>query len=133
MTSKYDGHDALDELYWRSEILQAMYWMRGEELASEVGPDQLAQFLVAETGIVASFMRRLAGDGYLEAVDDDDGPAVRYRLTAFGAAEGGRSFADEFADLTRPGHGECAPGCWCQNPEHAGEPCPSHAGAHHGP
>jgi len=42
----------------------------------------------------------------------------RYELTATGVREGGRRFADEFANLTRPGHGECAdPNCQCQRTE----------------
>jgi hypothetical protein len=40
-------------------------------------------------------------------------------------AEGGRSFHDEFAELIKPAHAECGPGCWCKDPKHAGEPCPS--------
>jgi hypothetical protein len=39
--------------------------------------------------------------------------------------EGGRRFNDEFRDLTRQAHGECAPGCWCHTPEGEGRPCPS--------
>ena len=39
----------------------------------------------------------------------------RYALTEEGAREGGRRFADEFKDLTKPGHGECGdPDCECQ-------------------
>ena len=32
---------------------------------------------------------------------------------------------DEFADFIKPAHAECGPGCWCKDPNHAGEPCPS--------
>ena len=134
------GADALDELYWRAEILQAMFWMRGEGLAGEVGPARLAEFLAAEPTIVADQMRRLVADGYLELGDgrwemgDGEGsspspishlPSPAYRLTPLGVAEGGRSFRDEFAGLTRLAHGECGPACWCKDPDHAGDPCPS--------
>lgn len=124
-----DGREALDELFWQDEILQAMFWLQGEGLAETVGSAQLAQFLVAEGHTVAQQMSRLADEGYLECLP---GRERRYRLSEKGRQEGGQSFQEEFADLTRPGHGECAAGCWCHDPAHAGKPCPSHAEAPHG-
>ena len=135
-----NGAEALDELYWTAEILQALYWMRGEGLAREVSPAALAQFLVADGAIVIEQMQRLAAEGYLERTIDgctsarvpgvpaDGGicPHTAYRLTPLGVAEGGRSFQDEFEGLTKQAHGECGPRCWCKDPERAGEPCPSH-------
>lgn len=115
------GPAALDDLRWQDEILQAMYWMQGEGLAEAVSSARLAQFLVSEPRLVARQMGRLAAGGYLELVP---GRPRRYRLTEIGRLEGGRRFQDEFADLTRPGHGECAPGCIC----HTGAPCPGHHG-----
>jgi hypothetical protein len=117
---RVDGRTALDALFWRAEILQAMYWMRGEGIANRFAPAQLADFLVASCDVVACQLRDLEIDGYLTS--DETG----YELTPLGVAEGGRSFQDEFGDLTRPAHYECGPGCWCQDPEHIGEPCPSH-------
>ncbi len=38
MTVGQASADALDALYWRAEILQALYWMRGEGLADAVAP-----------------------------------------------------------------------------------------------
>ena len=128
-----NGREALDDLYWRAEILQALYWMRGEGLAAEVAPTALAQFLVAEPAVMADQFQRLVAAGYLEVADDQNGPAdlagerAHYRLTAPGAAEGGRSFRDEFEGLTRRAHGECGPTCWCKDPDHTGDPCPSEA------
>jgi len=122
MTVGQAGADALDALYWRAEILQALYWMRGEGLADAVAPASLASFLAAEPATVDRELRRLTEDGYLVGVDRG---AVQYRLTDRGVAEGGRSFHDEFAAMTRPAHGECGPACWCRDPKHAGEPCPS--------
>lgn len=128
MSVEQGGREALDELFWRAEILQALYWMRGEGLADAVEPAMLAGFLVAEPALIAGYLGRLAGEGYLEPLAAaDDAPPARYRLTPRGVSEGGRSFHDEFADLIHQGHGECAPGCACHHPEHAGQPCPSHA------
>jgi hypothetical protein len=125
VTTLSDGKAALDALYWRAEILQAMYWMRGEGLAADVDPVRLAQFLDVDPAIVDVQMRGLAGDGFLIEVSD-----ACYELTQQGVTEGGRSFQDEFAALTHTAHYECAPGCWCHDPDHIGEPCPSTPAPH---
>lgn len=114
------GEHALDALYWRAEILQALYWMRGEGIDCEVEATRLAEFLAADSDHISQQMRTLESEGYLECAGES-----RYALTPAGVAEGGRSFADEFADLTHAAHYECAPGCWCHDPDHVGEPCPS--------
>jgi hypothetical protein len=111
---------ALDELFWRDEILQALFWMRGEGIADSASPSEIARFLAAEEAVVGAALEGLAADGYLDRVAID-----RYRLTALGVAEGGRRFRDEFAGLTQQAHGECGPGCWCHDPDHEGEPCPN--------
>jgi hypothetical protein len=118
-----DGAAALEALYWRDEILQAMFWMAGEGLADAATAPDLARFLAADPGVIAAEFARLAAGGYLERIEGSD--AGDYRLTEIGRLEGGRSFQDEFDELTRQAHGECAPGCTCQDPRHAGEPCPS--------
>lgn len=123
MSTKRDGQSALDELFWQDEILQAMFWLQGEGLADAVSSAKLAQLLAAETRTVSRQLGRLAAGGYLERLP---GRPVRYRLTEMGRLEGGRSFQDEFADFVHRGHGQCAPGCWCHDPAHAGEPCPGH-------
>lgn len=124
MPWKSTGRAALDELFWRDEVLQAMFWMKGEGLADAVSSADLARFLGGDAHVIGRQMSRLVAGGYLERLAGR--PAV-YRLTEMGRLEGARSFRDEFADLTRLAHGECAPGCWCHDPAHAGEPCPSHS------
>ncbi|MBW3623655.1 MAG: MarR family transcriptional regulator [Armatimonadetes bacterium] len=149
MTDDSTGPEALDALFWRSEILQALYWMRGEGLASAVTPTDLARFLVMEAAVIAREMARLAEGGYLERAGSSGEPEepekavpagyagkdgaeeVRYCLTESGLAEGERSFHDEFADYLHRGHGECSDDCWCKDPAHAGKPCPTHEKAHH--
>ena len=127
------GREALDGLYWRDEILQALYWMRGEGLAEVVTPTTLAAFLAADLVPLRDHLERLADEGFVErtAASADDQRRA-YRLSPLGAEEGSRSFHDEFADLTRPTHGECTPDCRCHDTEHAGEPCPSHPERQHG-
>ncbi len=102
----------LDDLYWRDEILQILYWFRGEGLGEAVTARDLLSFLGAEEPLVEHHLQRLADEGY---VARQEGEPPRYQLTEWGVAEGGRRFADEFAGLTGQAHGECNnPNCSCQ-------------------
>lgn len=105
----------------RDEVLQVMYWMLGEGLAHEVDASYVARFLVVPEADVAHALRGLR-EARLVLRGGAEGT---YRLTKQGIEEGGRRFDDEFRDLTRQAHGECAPGCWCHSPEGEGRPCPS--------
>lgn len=116
-----DGHAALEALFWRDEILQALYWLHGEGLADVVDAARLAELLVADRAVIDAQLDRLVAAGYLRIV----GGGPSYRLTDLGRLEGGRSFRDEFEGLTRQAHGECGSDCWCNDPEREGEPCPS--------
>lgn len=101
--------DALRVLYWRSEILQVMYWLRGEGLGTVADAGLLERFLGVEAAVGVGYLDRLVLDGYLETVADG------YVLSESGLAEGRTEFAMSFADLTRPAHGECSADCWCHN------------------
>jgi hypothetical protein len=101
--------EALRALYWRSEILQVMYWLRGEGLGEVVDATLLERFLGVDASIGVGYLDRLVDDGYLEAVPGG------YVLSETGLAEGKTEFALSFADLTRPAHGECSADCWCHN------------------
>ncbi len=101
--------DALRELYWRSEILQVMYWLKGEGLGEVVDAPLLERFLGVEAAVGVGYLDQLVVDGYLDHVPDG------YVMSATGLAEGKTEFALSFADLTRPTHGECSADCWCQN------------------
>jgi hypothetical protein len=116
---------ALEELFWRDEILQALFWMRGEGLVERVTPLELARFLAVDEVFIAGKLAGLEANGYLERLASQAGSAPTFRLTPLGVQEGGRSFKDEFAGLTAQAHGECRPGCWCHDPEREGEPCPN--------
>lgn len=106
---------ALRRLYWRDEILQVMFWIEGEGLGDEVDAPTVARFLGIEADVATQYLDRLVEDGHLHR---DEHP--RYRLSPEGRQDGSRIFAAEFADLTRPGHGECGPDCWCHaSPEEA--------------
>ncbi|MBA2476279.1 MAG: hypothetical protein H0V40_10040 [Actinobacteria bacterium] len=99
----------LDALRVREEVLQAMYWMRGEGLADAPTAEELARFLAVPAPTLTPYLDRFTVEGHLER------SGAGYALTARGAELGKRSFADEFAGLTGQGHGECDEDCWCHD------------------
>ncbi len=107
--------EALRALFWRDEILQMMFWIKGEGFGDQVDPALVERFLGVEAGVAGRYLDRLADEGLLGRTAEG-----RYELTEEGERSGARIFADEFADLTRPAHGECGPDCWCHvSPEEA--------------
>src|SRR5215210_3757912 len=95
-----DGAAALEALYWRDEILQALYWLQGERLDDAMNAERLAQLLVADLAIVRTELDRLAEGGYLEELPGSSPyTAHTYPLTEIGRIEGARSFQDEFDGL----------------------------------
>ncbi len=99
--------DALRALYWRSEILQVMYWLRGEGLGDVVDATLLERFLGVDAAVGVGYLDRLVEEDYLEREHDG------FVLSPRGLQEGKTEFALSFADLTRPAHGECSADCWC--------------------
>ena len=103
------------QLAARDEILQVMYWLHGEELAKEVTADDLARWVSLDAMQIRSLLVDLAESKLVEALPSSDSNGARFRLTETGLKEGGRRFADEFAELTKPGHYECGdPNCECR-------------------
>jgi hypothetical protein len=107
----------LEVLKVRDELLQAMYWMRAEGLAERPTVRELSTFLAVPADTLAAYVGRFVDDGYLAPADDG------WCLTAVGEEAGKRGFADEFADLTKPGHGECDDDCWCHDSPDAAADC----------
>lgn len=107
----------VDELYWRDEILQVMYWYRGEGFGEALTVRDLQTFLPADVYLLATQMEAMVHEGYLVHVvhgqEERKGETSpqHYTFTAYGASEGARRFADEFAGLTGQAHGECGPDC----------------------
>ncbi len=109
-------HDpSIDALFWRDEILQIMFWLKGEGLASEATIEDIRQFLGVESNLIQFHLDEAVKDGYLNFHPDPAGMPLgnRYSLSEFGRKEGGRRFADGFSELTKPAHGECAADCDC--------------------
>jgi hypothetical protein len=109
------SNSALDALFWRDEILQVMFWMRGEGLAEVVSAQELQVFLTGDIKTLQFYLEQFAHEGYLIRHPDPAGMlnATRYSLSELGRQEGGRRFSDEFAGLQKSAHGECNADCDC--------------------
>jgi len=109
-------HPSIQQLAACDEILQVMYWLRGEGLAAVVAASDLSRWIGLPGEAIGSLLQRLAATGLVERVEEPVADRTpRYALSALGVREGGRRFADEFASMTRSAHGECRdPNCECQ-------------------
>lgn len=104
-----------EHLVARDELLQVMYWLRGESIAREVKANELTRWTNLEPLQVHSLLVDLVEAKLVEIAPEAEGNDTRFRLTDSGVKEGGRRFADEFAELTKPGHYECSdPNCECR-------------------
>lgn len=103
--------------YWREEILQVMFWIEGEGFGDAADVTTLERFLGLSAGTLGKYLDRMVEDGLLL---NEEG---QYSLSEDGRREGSRVFAEEFADLTRPAHGECGPDCWCHASLDEAEAC----------
>ncbi len=97
--------DPVAALRCRDDILQAMYWMRGEGFGEEADAESLVSFLIVDETLLREQLAILVEEGYMEE------SGGRYRLSELGVKEGGRRFADEFAGLQSTAHGQCGPDC----------------------
>ncbi|MEO5839784.1 MAG: hypothetical protein ABIQ73_07645 [Acidimicrobiales bacterium] len=116
---------ALRALYWRSEILQVMYWLRGEGFGDFVDAPLLERFLGVNAEIGLTYLDRLVDEGYLQR----DGEW--FVLSESGLEQGAVEFATSFSDLTRPAHGECSDDCWCHASVEEAEACAAERTGHH--
>lgn len=116
--------EALRALYWRSEILQVMYWLRGEGLGDVVDAALIERFLGVDAAVGVTYLQRLVAEGYLERAGDG------FALSPRGLQEGAEEFAASFAELTRPAHGECSADCWCHVSVEEAEACARERAAH---
>jgi DNA-binding IclR family transcriptional regulator len=88
------------------EVLQIMYWLQGEGLTPTPSAGDLSRFLDWPAGRLERVLDDMARVGLVETQIFTNGP-TRFILSAEGLREGARRFSEEFAAMTRPGHGEC--------------------------
>ncbi len=117
--------DALRAMFWRSEILQVMFWLRGEGFGDLVDPPLIEKFLGVDSRVGISYLDRLVAEGYLERDGD------WYNLSALGREQGAIEFATSFSELTRPTHGECSADCWCHNSPDEADACQAQRAGDH--
>ena len=107
-----DGDRFTSDLAAIDEILEVMFWMHGEALAARVSARDLLRFVAIDHAHLSRLLETLTSRGWIARDGTDEPP--RYSLTDVGRQEAGRRFADEFAEMTKPGHGECGdPDCEC--------------------
>lgn len=102
----------MNSVQCQDEILQMMYWMRGENLGDQVTVEQLNRFLRIDERELEGALFQLAARGLIAAAPE------RYCLTERGVVEAGRRFLDEFSSvLGKEDHLSCSdPNCDCQAP-----------------
>ncbi len=100
--------EALRNLYWRSEILRVMYWLRGEGLGDLVDVPMVRRYLDIGVDECRLQLSGLVEEGSIVA----DG--AWYSIAPEGLADGEVEYATLFSDLARPSHGPCSDECWCQ-------------------
>ncbi|MFN2489499.1 MAG: hypothetical protein ABR529_07150 [Actinomycetota bacterium] len=110
--------DSLRALFWRDEILQLMFWIKGEGLGDSVDATILERFLGVGEHVGVQYLDRLVDEGLLTR----DATGL-YELTPDGQELGARVFSEEFSELTKPAHGECGPDCWCHASPEEAEAC----------
>ena len=105
-------------IYCQDEILQMIYWMRGEGLGEIVTFADLNRLLNLDEEHLNVNVRRLVEVGNLEYVEQKD-RVQQVKLTARGIVEGKRRFVEEFeSSLGQESHLECSdPNCDCHNPD----------------
>lgn len=123
-----------DPIQIQDEILQILYWMRGEHLSQEVSLEKLNRFLGQDAEFVGSALRRLEEKGLVvltpAAARRASLTGWKIRLSEAGVGEGRRRFEDEFEGrLGHDSHLVCDdPNCDCHDPEGDGY---CHAAAAH--
>ena len=107
----------------QDEILELLYWFRGENVATRVAAAQVEQFVGVDRAAVDAALDALVARGLLVS-DKSDGA---YELTTAGIDEARRRFQDDFAPyLGKESHVECGdPDCECHRDgdAHAARAC----------
>lgn len=118
MTSSAPKSPVLRELYWRSEILQVVYWLHGEGLGDLVDTELIRQYLGVEApDNLPLYLDLLVQEGSLVTEGD------WYALSARALAEGEAELATAFTDLIHPVRSECDDECWCHTSPAEAEAC----------
>ena len=104
------------EIRWQDEILQLLYWMRGENLAADATYADINRLLNLTPSQLENALEHLLALGLVQKQTVSD--QKRFALTARGIEEGKRRFYEEFSSsLGKENHIECGdPDCDCHSP-----------------
>ena len=104
----------------QDEILQVLYWMRGEGLGEIVSLIDLKRFIHFDEKIIKSGIDSLVETGMIDIKNKNN--KIRLSLSKRGFIEGRRRFSDEFQSFVgQESHTECSdPNCDCNNPDWEG-------------
>ncbi len=97
---------AVREIARRDEVLELLFWMRGQGFADQLSPRDLAGFLVYPETEIRATLQTLEAQASVE-----QRPGGRYALTESGLPEARRRFVDDFREMLAEGHGECGFSC----------------------
>lgn len=105
-------------LFWRDEILQILYWMKGEGFGDSVPASAIQPLIQTNIDNLLYHLEKLCSEGYLSKSSAEIIPSTLFELTDFGKKEAGRRFSEAFQGMQKAGHGECGPDCeFCYGPD----------------
>ncbi len=100
------AESAVAELARRDEVLELLFWMKGEGFGDALSASDLVRFLTFSEAEIAGALEALVRAGVVESREGE-----RYALTATGLPEARRRFVDDFREMLAEGHGECNFSC----------------------
>lgn len=109
MTNKGIENSPIRSMFWKDEILQVLYWMKGEGFGAKVTAAQMLPFLnTSEENLQFHLQKLIASEFLIVNITTEE---KEYHLSESGKKEGGRNFAEAFQGMQKAGHGECGPDC----------------------
>jgi len=109
--NEHINNNALNILFWREEILQVLYWMDGEGLASAVSFSRLLSLLDTSPENLLLHLQKNIETGYIKTESGELSESSTVQLTPSGKKEAGGIFRNAFEGMQKAGHGECGPDC----------------------
>jgi DNA-binding IclR family transcriptional regulator len=97
---------AVAEIARRDEVLELLFWMRGQGFGEALSAKDLAGFLAYPEPEIEATLETLASVGAVERRKEG-----LYALTEAGLPEARRRFVDAFREMLAEGHGECGFSC----------------------
>lgn len=92
---------------WRSEFLQAMFWLKHEGFGDDVDAALLERFLGVGSHVAVQDLDRLTQEGYADRIGS------RYSLSDAGTRKARSEFAASYEEFTIPIPAECSRAAWC--------------------